>query len=103
MPVPVRRSQDVRSQPLERWEPFREFEQLHEQMGRLMEGFTAPLGMTNGGAWAPFADIEETEDAWVIEAEVPGVNRDDVHVELRDDELVISGDVQQGERRGRLA
>ena len=42
MPVPVRRSQDVRSQPLERWEPFREFEQLHEQMGRLMEEFTGP-------------------------------------------------------------
>jgi HSP20 family protein len=102
MPVPVRRSQDVRSQPLERWEPFREFEQLHEQMGRLMEGFTGPLGMTNGGAWAPFADIEETEDTWIIEAEVPGVNRDDVNVELRDSELVITGEIKARERTGIL-
>ena len=102
MPVPVRRSQGVRSQPLERWEPFREFEQLHEQMGRLMEEFTGPPGMTNGDAWAPFADIEETEDGWIIEVEVPGVDRHDVNVELRDSELVITGEIKTKERKGIL-
>ena len=102
MPVPVRRRQDVGSQPLERWEPFREFEQLHQQMGRLMEEFTGPLGMTNGGAWAPFADIEETDDAWIIEVEVPGVSRDDVNVELRDSELMITGEIKTRERKGIL-
>jgi HSP20 family protein len=47
-------------------------------------------------------DIEETDDAWVIEAEVPGVDRKDVNVELRDSELEISGDIKERERKGIL-
>jgi HSP20 family protein len=100
MPLPARRTQ-TSPRPMQRWDPFREFEQLQEEMGRLMQTVWSPAN-GDGGAWTPFADIEETDDAWVIEAEVPGVNRDDVNVELRDDELVISGDVKQRERRGRL-
>lgn len=100
MPVPAHRA-PTSSRPVQRWDPFREFEQLQEEMGRLMQSVWTPAS-GDGGAWTPFADIEETDDAWVIEAEVPGVSRDDVHVELREDELVISGDVKERERRGRL-
>ena len=50
----------------------------------------------------PFADIEETDDAWVIEAELPGVDRKDVNVELRDSELIISGEIKEKERKGVL-
>jgi HSP20 family protein len=102
MPLLTRRSQDVRTQPVERWDPFRELEQLHEQMGQLMDGFPAPSGMGNGGVWAPPVDIEETEDAWIVEAEVPGVDRKDVNVELRDSELVITGEIKEKERKGIL-
>ncbi len=102
MPVPVRRSQQVRSQPIQRWEPFRELEQLHEEMGRLMEGFSPPSRSGNGGVWVPYADIEETEDAWIIEVEAPGTKRDDINVELRDSELVITGEIKERERNGIL-
>jgi HSP20 family protein len=84
-----------------RWDPFREFEQLQEEMGRLVQSVWSPAN-GDGGAWTPFADVEETEDAWIVEAEVPGVNRDDVNVELRDSELIISGDIKERERRGKL-
>jgi HSP20 family protein len=102
MPLPVRRSQDVRPQPIDRWDPFRQLEQVQEQMERLMEGFSSPFADGNGSVWAPVADIEETEDAWIIEAEVPGASRDDINVELRDSELVISGDIKERERKGVL-
>jgi HSP20 family protein len=102
MAVPARRTQTVSPQPLQRWEPFREFEQLQEQMDRLMQSVLTPTGSGNGGPWIPHADIEETEDAWIIEAEVPGVDRKDVNVELRDSELIISGEVKEKERVGVL-
>ena len=102
MALPVRRTSNVSPQRLQRWEPFRELEQLQEHMDRLMQGVWSPAGGGNGGAWMPVTDIEETDDAWVIEAELPGVNRDDIIVELHGDELVISGDVKDRERRGRL-
>ena len=100
MAVPAQRTQTVSPQPMRRWEPFREFEQLQEQMDQLMQSVLAPTGSGNGGAWIPQADIEETEDAWVIEAEVPGVDRKDVNVELRDSELIITGEIKEKERKG---
>ena len=95
MPLPARRA-ETPPRSIQRWDPFREFEQLQEEMGRLMQTVSSPAN-GDGGAWTPFADIEET-DSWVIEAKVPGVHRDHVNVGLRDDELVISGDVTERER-----
>ena len=97
MALPVRRTQ-----PLQRWEPFRELEQLQEHMDRLMQGVWSPAGGGNGGAWMPVTDIEETDDAWVVEAELPGVDRKDVNVEMRDSELIISGEIKEKERKGVL-
>jgi HSP20 family protein len=101
MALPVRRT-ETGSQPLQRWEPFRELEQLHEQMGRLMDTAWSPISAGNGGSWMPLADIEETDDAWIVEAELPSVNRDDINVELRNDELVITGEIKEKERKGVL-
>ena len=100
MPLPARRT-ETSARPMQRWDPFREFEQLQEEMGRLMQTTWTPA-TGDGGAWTPFADIEETDDAWVIEAELPGVDRDAIVVELHGDELVIFGDVKDRERQGRL-
>jgi len=102
MPVPARRSATSSPQQVERWDPLREFEQLQEEMGRLVQSVWSPAGVGNGGAWTPFADVEETEDAWMIEVELPGVDRKDVNVEMRNSELVISGDVKEKERKGVL-
>jgi HSP20 family protein len=101
MALPVRRTETA-PRPPQRWEPLQELEQLHEQMGRLMETVWAPIGEGNGGTWIPLADIEETDDAWVIEAELPSVERKDINVELRDNELVITGEIKEKERKGVL-
>jgi len=47
--------------------------------------------------WTPLADISETDDAYVIEAELPGVTKDNLKVELNDRELVISGEIPMQE------
>ena len=85
-----------------RWDPFRELEEMHERMGRLLEGNLGDLGGLGEGAWSPLVDIEETDDAWIVEADLPGVKRGDVEVELRDGELAISGELKERERRGLL-
>jgi HSP20 family protein len=100
MAVPTRRTESSSARPVRRWDPFREFEQLQEEMGRLMQSAWSPAAAGNGGAWIPLADIEETEDAWIVEAELPGVDRKDVNVELREGELVITGEIKEKERKG---
>ena len=50
--------------------------------------------------WSPEVDVEETDDAYVLEAELPGVERKDVDIELAGNELTISGEVKAKERAG---
>jgi HSP20 family protein len=97
MALPVRR-RDVSPQPAQRWDPFQELEQLRERMGQLIG---APGG-NSSATWAPPVDIFETDDAWIVEAELPGVDPDDVKVEVRDSELSISGEIKERERQGIL-
>ncbi len=105
MALPVKQTDSprrARPAALQTWQPFQELEQLNEQFGRLMDSVWAPTGAGNGGGWVPLADVEETEDAWIIEAELPSVDRKDVNVELRDSEVIISGEIKEKERKGVL-
>ncbi len=43
-------------------------------------------------AFSPMVNIEETEDAYHLEAELPGVKKEDVEVNVKDDYLVIKGE-----------
>ena len=55
------------------------------------------------GTWAPAVDVLETEDAYLIFAELPGVRRDDIQLQVRDRRLELSGRRQPlGENRNFL-
>src|ERR1700761_5574260 len=43
------------------------------------------------------ADLSETDDAYLVKAELPGVNKDQVNVQLQDREIVISGEIPEPE------
>ncbi len=81
------RRRDLSAPPIQRWQPFPELVELQEQMAQLMERMVSG---EDGGPWVPAVDIEEADDGWIVEAEVPGAKRDDVDVEVRDSE--IAGD-----------
>ena len=102
MALPVRRREQTTSRPPAAWEPFREFDELQRRTAELMESVWSGIGGGEDQPWIPSVDFEETDDAWIVEAEVPGVRRDDVNVELRDSELVISGEIKERERTGIL-
>lgn len=94
------RRRDTPSRAMTRWEPLRELEELQQATARLFEDVFGSDGTQV--AWAPPVDIEETDDMWIVEADLPGVKRDDVNVEVRDNELEISGEVKDRERVGVL-
>jgi HSP20 family protein len=85
------------------WEPVHEMERLNDQFVRLLESVWPQAAPgANGGTWVPIADVEETDDAWIVEAELPSVKREDINVELRDSELIIAGEIKEKERKGVL-
>ena len=98
--LPTRR-RDMTARPVRRFEPFREFDQLQAQMGELLE--SALAGAPGEGApWIPAVDIEETDDAWIVEAELPGVDKKDVDIQMNESELVVRGEIKERERAGIL-
>ena len=44
------------------------------------------------GTWAPLADVVETQEAYFVELELPGLCRDDVTIQAQGDELVVRGE-----------
>ncbi|HEX3621900.1 MAG TPA: Hsp20/alpha crystallin family protein [Acidimicrobiales bacterium] len=93
MAMPVR-NQAQRSD-VTRWNPFADLErELFRNWGEwvpaLADGFV------------PDADLEETEDAYVVEVELPGVNKDDVNISLSGRRLTVDGERKEKEREGIL-
>jgi HSP20 family protein len=82
---------------LVRWEPVRELTSLQNEMNRLFNTFfdTPATSPGNGGTlrrWVPAMDLVETDDAFVLKADLPGLSEEDVHIEVEDNVLTISGE-----------
>ena len=86
----------------ERAQPLSDFERLRRMLDQTFGNFGLPALATESVGWAPPIDIEEQDDAYVIEAEVPGVKKDDVNIELISNELMVTGEIKEREREGIL-
>ncbi|MDD4928986.1 MAG: Hsp20/alpha crystallin family protein [Gallionella sp.] len=81
---------------LVKWEPLRELEEISSRLNRIFGRETARTGVGQEMlTWTPSADISETDEAYHIKAEIPGVNKEDVKVTLQDGMLTISGERRQ--------
>jgi len=78
---------------LVQWEPARELSSLQTEMNRLFGSFFEPAaGAPGSRRWLPAMDLVEQDDAFVLHADLPGMNDEDVHVEVDGDVLTISGE-----------
>jgi HSP20 family protein len=84
---------------LARWSPFRDFMSLRDEMNRLFNELTGEGrgegGLWPSGSWSPAVDIYETDDALILQAELPGFSKEDVNVEIKDNTLLLSGSRQR--------
>lgn len=83
----------------ESWSPLSDIGQLNERMRRMLEQTFGGL-LDDTAGWIPAVDIEEQDDVYVVEAEAPGVKREDVNIEVTGNELFISGEVKERKREG---
>ncbi|HXH64186.1 MAG TPA: Hsp20/alpha crystallin family protein [Mariprofundaceae bacterium] len=74
-----------------RWSPWRELESMQRHLSRVLDDSSLAPGMEEGH-WLPAVDIRETADAIVVHAELPGIDKKDVKVDVKDGVLTISGE-----------
>ncbi len=80
-----------------RWvDPFRELSAIHDRMNQLFdETFLPARGSEAAPAaamWSPAVDVFEAGDDIVVKAEIPGIDREDVAVEVKDGILTLRGE-----------
>jgi HSP20 family protein len=78
-----------------RYDPFRDLRMLQDEVNRLfssnLSGAFSDQGIARG-AWAPSVDIYENKDQIVLEAELPGMNREDFDLSLENNVLTLRGE-----------
>ena len=79
-----------------RWDPFRDLLSLQDRMNRLFEE-----SMTRNkvfeealttGVWSPVVDIYETDKSVILKAELPGMTKDDIVIEINENNLILKGE-----------
>ena len=89
-----------------RWEPAREINSLQQEMNRLFSSFfdTPPAGAGGSGGsprrWIPAMDLVETDDHFVLRADLPGMSEGDVDLSLEDNVLTLSGERRTEHEQG---
>lgn len=78
-----------------KYDPFRELRNLQDEMTRLFTG-VAPAGYSRedmmSGGWNPSVDIWEEKDNLVLEAELPGMRRDDFELTIENNVITLRGE-----------
>ena len=76
-------------------DPFQEFAEICDRMGQLANAAFPDVSLTRltDLSLIPLTDVSETDDAYLIEAELPGASRDSLNVGMNDRELLITGEI----------
>ena len=81
---------------LVRYRPLQQMLSMQDEMNRMMDSFfrsgvpTAPVD-----AWYPACDVRETETDFIVRAELPGVGKDDIKINVINNTLVVRGEKKQ--------
>jgi HSP20 family protein len=77
---------------LVRWDSGREVDTLQSEVNRIFDSFFGRTDDASARRWVPAMDLVETDDHLVLRADLPGLEQDDVNVEIKDGVLTLSGE-----------
>jgi len=79
-----------------RWDPYAELSRIQNQMNRLFnESFTGGLfhgGLPAGHTYALSSDIKDSRNKYVINMDIPGMEKENINVEVKNNTLLVSGE-----------
>jgi len=86
--------------------PWQMMRRMQEDMDRIFSQFLGQQGGFGGALaqagqqWTPNVDISQTDREWLIEADLPGVKRDDIDIQVQNHYLVLRAEMRQEEPQG---
>jgi HSP20 family protein len=68
--------------------PFRELEAVEREFARTFDLGALP-------AWSPALDVHETDDAWLVTADLPGMRKEDIKISVENGLLTVQGEKKE--------
>jgi HSP20 family protein len=96
-----RNRKDVALAPWFYWSPGNMFENMGRMFGELNERFGGDLHPAIIETRSPAVDMKEEENRYVLQADFPGMKKEDVSVEITEDYIVISGSKEESKEESR--
>jgi HSP20 family protein len=99
--IASRKDQRVTRRPASYASPFDMLERFADEVDRMFSdfglgrGWSRPGFATEGLSWTPRIDVSQRNNELVIRADLPGMNKDDVKVDVADDAITIQGERQR--------
>jgi len=81
---------------LVRFEPFRDFENFQNRLQKYFNDFNS-FGVSKENTFSPQIDISEEDDKIIVDAEIPGVKKEDIKITIQDNILTIKGEKKKVE------
>lgn len=80
---------------LVRWDPFQELVAMRNRLDRTLNDPNPQPAQDSVGTWTPPVDVFERDDQLVIRAEIPGVQKEDMDVQIENGVLILHGERKQ--------
>jgi len=96
MTFTIRQHNDEATRP----ESRAELERLESQLGRLLDGWGELASL--GDAFIPLADVEEVDDAYLVDLDLPGIDKRDIEISVAGRRMTVTGERKEKERVGIL-
>jgi HSP20 family protein len=88
------------------WNPVRELSRVQSRINHIFDEMFEPISLGNEllrpedeAEFTPAWDVQETENHYLVTIDIPGVPKDRVNIQLRDNQLIVSGERRQERER----
>jgi HSP20 family protein len=79
--------------------PWQAMRRMQEDMDRLFSQLVVPEGAQGQAPglqqWAPSVDVSQDDKEWLVEVDLPGVNKDDIDVQVYQGHLILRAELRQ--------
>lgn len=81
-------------------EPELSFDSIHQELNNFLRDtfmesmFSHPLNLRKTSTWRPAIELKQTEKDYKVKVQLPGVNKEDIHVDLNNDYMTVTAEVK---------
>lgn len=86
-------------------DPELSFDSIHQELNNFLRdtfmesAFAHPLNLRKMSTWRPAIELKQTEKEYKVKVQLPGVNKDDIHVDLNNDYMTVTAEIKEEKTR----